>query len=132
MKARHVVTALGWSVATAVLAALDMWVVTVLALSWDVPVEAAALLAVVVMGLTCLLGCRFAAGRLRSSGPATVAALVFFPAVMAVVNAALSTGPMWFRLVTVVLVLGGALAGALGSRDDAPRPVTDRRFSATR
>lgn len=129
MNPRAAIVALGVSLAIAVLAAIDGWLVVTVALTWGLPVDATSVLSVVVMGLTCFVGCGFAAGRMSDGSRVSDALLAAGPTLIGVLNAALSTAPPWFRLLNLVLLLGGALAGIATGIRTARRSRVDRRFS---
>lgn len=108
------------SVAVAVAAAIAGWLVGAATLPYQVPVDAVAFLAVVVMLLTCGVGLLYAARRWPVETAAETAAGLVGPAFLGSVLLVGSTAPLWFRILALAaFVAAGALGLRAGNRETA-------------
>lgn len=130
MTLREGAVLIGWSVGVTVSATVSGWIVGAATIPYGVPLDAVAVLTVVVTALVCLVGCRVAVSRTKANATAELVMVCLGPGALAVVNALLSSAMWWFRILMFVLIAAGAAAGALGARGGTGRePRADRRFS---
>jgi hypothetical protein len=110
------------SLLVAVLGAVLGWVVTAAVLPYGAPTDAVAVLGLTVTVLGVALGCTLLARRLPVDEPASWGAALVGPVLLALLMGLSSQAPWWFRLVTVVALLGGAVAGLRSGTRDSDQP----------
>jgi hypothetical protein len=112
------------SLLVAVGAAVLGWIVSAAVLPYGVPADAIAVLGLAVTVLAVALGCTLLARRHPVDEAASWGAALVGPLLLALLMVLASTAPWWFRLVTVLALVGASVGGLRSGTRDGELPPT--------